>query len=322
MDGQQHVTLGSDRSMSWINANGFIPNDGLNGTAAPWSVPNGGAGGPFPSGSPAYLGYGTANSDAVRPAWFGGSNTASAALDPSTAGGIGGILAQLANQVQQTIAKLSSALMGTSPSTGTTASTGTNTAANSLGGAATFQNVSLASVGDPHLSVSGTEQNADGTTASANSKFDSMTSHQDLFSTRDFGDGFHVSTSVTQPSANGITQNASATASMDGGRENVTMTNTGAISVTDHGQSVALTPGGSITLSGGQHVSEGANGSVSISEAAFGQNLTTTFTNNGGGGVDVTAQGQNVTLAGDLITGGTTPVAQAPANVRSPFVTI
>jgi len=48
---------------------------------------------------------------------------------------------------------------------------------------------------------------------------------------------------------------------------------------------------------------------------------TTTFTANGGGGVDVTAQGQNVTLAGDLVTGGTTPVAQTPANVRRPFVT-
>jgi hypothetical protein len=209
--------------------------------------------------------------------------------------------------------------MGT-PTASTPTTTGAPQSASS--GAATFANVSLGSTGDPHLSVSGTEQNADGSTANVNSKFDSMVGHQDLFSTRDFGDGFHVSTSVTQPGANGITQNASATASMDGGRESVSMTNNGTISVTDHGQAVALTPGQSLTLSGGQQVSEAANGSVSISESNFGENLTTTFTSNGSGGVDVTAQGQNVTLRGDLITGGTTPVAQTPANVRQPFVNI
>jgi hypothetical protein len=306
-----------------INGNAFIPNDGLNGTAAPWAAPNGGVAGPFPHGSPGYLGYGSASSDGFRPAWFGSGSDPSAsfgspfpggALNPGSNAGIGGILAQLASQVQQSIAKLSNALMGTSASGGATPG-----AAN---GAATFQNVSLASTGDPHLSVSGTEQNADGSTANVSSKFDSMVGHQDLFSTRDFGDGFHVSTAVTQPSANGITQNASATASMDGGRESVTMTNNGTISVNDHGQAVALTPGQTVTLSGGQNVSEAANGSVSISETAFGENLTTTFTSNGGGGVDVTAQGQNVTLAGDLITGGTTPVAQTPANVRAPFMRV
>jgi hypothetical protein len=58
-------------------------------------------------------------------------------------------------------------------------------------------------------------------------------------------------------------------------------------------------------------VSESTSGAVSITESAFGKNLTTTFTNNGGGGVDVTASGNNVTLAGDLMTGGSTPVAIA-----------
>jgi hypothetical protein len=313
--------------MSQIFGNGFIPSDGLNGTAAPWALPNAGSG-VFPSGSPAYIGYGPGSTDAYRPAWYASNNDPASmlgetfpggAINPGANSGIGGILAQLASQVQQSIAKLSSALMGT-PSSATTATNQPQT--NGPGGAATFANVSLGSTGDPHLSVSGTEQNADGTTTGVNSKFDSMTGHQDLFSTRDFGDGFHVSTSVTTPGANGITQNASATATMDGGRESVTMTNNGTISVTDHGQNVALTAGQTVTLSGGQRVSEGANGSVSISEANFGENLTTTFTANGGGGVDVTAQGQNVTLAGDLITGGTTPVAQTPTNVRRPFVTI
>ena len=169
--------------------------------------------------------------------------------------------------------------------------------------------------------MNGTELNADGSTASVSSNFDSMTGHANLFSSRDFGDGFRVSTTVTQANANGVTQNASATASMDFGRESVTLTGDGTISVTDQGQSTALAPGQSTTLSGGQHVSEAADGSVTISEAAFGANLTTTFAANGGG-VDVTAQGQNITLAGDLITGGTTPVAQSPANVRSQRVVI
>ncbi len=304
--------------MSWINGNGFIPNDGLNGSAAPWAALNAGVSGPFPAGSPGYSGYGTSSTDGFRPAWFGGANDTlpGGSPNPLASSGIGGILAQLANQVQQSIAKLSNALSGTS------STTAANTTANATGNTAAFQNVSLASTGDPHLSVSGTEQNADGSTSNVNSKFDSMTGHQDLFSTRDFGDGFHVSTAVTTPSANGITQNASATATMDGGREIVSMTNTGAISVTDHGQSVGLTPGQSIRLSGGQQVSEGANGSVSVTESRFGENLTTTFTNNNGGGVDVTATGQNVTLAGDLITGGTTPVAQTPAPQRTPYAYI
>ena len=36
--------------MSWINGNGFIPNDGPNGSAAPWALPYAGASGPFPPG--------------------------------------------------------------------------------------------------------------------------------------------------------------------------------------------------------------------------------------------------------------------------------
>ncbi len=300
--------------MSWINGNGFIPNDGPNGSTAPWALPGAGAAGPFPPGSPGYFGSGARSADAVRPAWFGGATLPGGAPNPTASDGIGGILAQLASQVQQSIAQLSNALMGTSSSASTSTS--------APSGSATFQNVSLASVGDPHLSAVGTELNADGSSTSVSSHFDSMTSHADLFSTRDFGDGFRVSTTVTQPAANGVTENASATATMDGGRESVSMSNSGAISVTDHGRSIALAPGPSVTLSGGQQVSESANGAVSISESAFGENLTTTFAQNGGGGVDVTATGQNVTVSGALITGGTAPVVQAPSNVRAPYAYI
>jgi hypothetical protein len=285
--------------MSWINGNGFIPNDGLNATRAPWAAGNGATAGTFPQGSPGNIGYGPATTDAFRPAWFGGgadpysafgSTLPGGAINPSSSGGLGAILAQMAGRVAQYIGKLGNALLGTQPATGPT------------NGAATFSNVSLASAGDPHLSVTGTAQNADGSTKNVDSHFDSMTAHPDLFSTQDFGDGFTVSTAVTQPTANGVTLNASATASMDGGRESVTLGKGGAISVIDHGQSVALSAGQSVTLAGGQRVSAGTNGSVTIAETSFGESLTTTFTATGGG-VDVTASGQNVTLAGDLING-------------------
>jgi hypothetical protein len=285
--------------MSWINGNGFVPNDGLNATRTPWGAGNGATAGPFPQGSPANVGYGPASADAFRPAWFGGAADPLAAfgstfpggtINPSSSSGIGAILSQLAGRIAQYIGKLGNALLGTQPQTGPS------------NGAATFANVSLASTGDPHLSVTGTRQNADGSTKSVDSHFDSMTAHPDLFSTHDFSDGFTVSTAVTQPSASGVTLNASATASMEGGRESVTLSNNGAVSVIDHGQSVALSAGQSVTLTGGQRVSEGTNGSVSIAESSYGENLTTTFTP-AGGGVDVTASGQNVTLAGDLING-------------------
>jgi len=302
--------------MSQIFGNGLFPNDGVNGTSAPWSTQNPAALGAFPVGSPASTPWGAGASDGVRPAWFGGdalnaltSNLPGGMLGAYGSSGIGAILGQLATAVQQYIGRLGSSLLGTQ-------STSANSAATRATGAATFQNVTLGSTGDPHLAITGAVQNADGTTKQADSHFDSMTSHADLFSTRDFGDGFTVSTNVTQPAANGVTQNASATASMNGGLDTVTMNAAGTASVTSNGTAIALAPNQSLRLASGATVSESANGSVSISEVAFGANLTTTFTANGGGGVDVTATGSNVTVAGDLLTGGSAPVAQSASNVR------
>jgi hypothetical protein len=302
-----------------INGNASLSNDGVNGTTSPWFAPNSGSTiGSYPAGSPANM-FGFGSSDGVRPAWYGNgaggdmlSSTFPSSADASGMSGISGLIAQLSSTLQQAIGQLTSAMSGTSSSsTGTSSSSTGNARWNRSSGAATFQNVSLSSTGDPHLAVSGTEQNGNGSTSSVSSKFDSMTGHNDLFSTRDFGDGFHVGTTVTTPSSNGITQNASATATMDGGRDSVTMTNDGSVSVTSNGSAVALSAGQSITLGGGEQVSESASGAVSITDSAFGKNLTTTFTNNGGGGVDVRASGNNVTLEGDLMTGGTTPVASA-----------
>lgn len=300
--------------MSQIFGNGLFPNDQLNGTPAPWLTPGTGTG-TFPAGSPANTSWGLASSDGVRPAWYGGTmlDAAASSLPGGLLGaygnaGIGPILGQLAAFVQRYIGRLGNALLGT-PNAHPLAP-----------GAATFRNVSLASTGDPHLSVTGTALHADGSTATVDSHFDSMTAHADLFSTRDFGDGFTVSTNVTQPTATGITQNASATATMDGGLDAVTMNASGAVSVTSGGMAIALAPNQSLQLANGATVSEAANGSVSVIEASFGATLTTTFVQNGTGGVDVSANGGNVTLAGDLLAGGPTPAAQAPANVRRPLI--
>jgi hypothetical protein len=291
--------------MSQIFGNGFIPNDGPSGAPTPWFASSSPSGS-FPPGSPGNIGYGPANADGVRPAWFGaasdpyaafGSTAAGGAENPYAGGGPGGLFAQFAGALQALLGRFGNAFAGTP-------------APAAAGPVASFRNVSLGSTGDPHLSVTGTEWNGGSTPASVNAHFDSMTSHADLFSTNDFGDGFDVATTVTQPTANGVTQNASATASMNGGLDSVTMTNAGAVSVTSGGNAVALAPGQSVTLSGGEQVSEAANGSVSIAEHAFGASLTTTFASNGGGGVDVTAQGHDVSLGGDLIAGGANPVAQ------------
>lgn len=289
--------------MSQIFGNGFIQSDGASGTAAPWFASDSPAGA-FPAGSPGNIGYGPANADGVRPSWFGGTDDrySFGTFGANTQGQAYGLFAQFAGALQSLFARFSSAFVAQAP------------AAPAAGPTASFRNVSLGSTGDPHLSVSGTAWNGGSTPANVNAHFDSMTSHADLFSTNDFGDGFNVATTVTAPSANGVTQNASATASMNGGLDSVTMTNTGAVSVTSGGSAMALTPGESVMLSGGEAVSEAANGSVTIAERAYGATLSTTFAANGGGGVDVTAHGHDVNLGGDLITGGASAVlASAPA---------
>ena len=284
--------------MSWINGNGFIPNEGPNGNTAPWLAPVA-PDGTFPPGSPGNVGYGARSVDGFRPAWFGGGEPAAIATAPWAAGGGAGLFAQFANAVQQLAGRFGITLPGGRMG----ASSGAGTA---------FQNVSLASTGDPHLSVTGTAWNSGGATANVDAHFDSMTGHADLFSTGDFG-GLNVSTTVTTPGANGVTQNASATATMDGGLDSVTLTNAGSLSVVSGGAAVGSAPGQSVTLAGGETVSESANGSVSISEQAFGKSLVSTFARNGSGGVDVNAQGHDVSLGGDLIAGANSGAQNGPA---------
>jgi hypothetical protein len=69
-----------------------------------------------------------------------------------------------------------------------------------------------------------------------------------------------------------------------------------------NGNALSLGAGQSLTLAGGEVVSESAGGAVSIAEQnANGEALTTTFTYNGSGvDVNATASG-GVTLGGSLV---------------------
>jgi hypothetical protein len=245
---------------------------------APWFARDPAAEG-FPPGSPGNERFPLANADGVRPAWFGGSPFGGSPFGGgpggSAGGTAGGFFSRLAGMLQGAFGR---------------------------SGGTTFRDVTLGSTGDPHLSVNGTARGPGGT-SKVDERYDSMTGHGDLFSTTGFGDGFSVATTVTAPGANGVTQNATATATMNGGSDSVTMTNTGLVSVTSGGAATSLAPGQTLTLSGGATVTESANGAVTIAERRGDERLATTFAENGTGGVDVTARGHDVTLSGDLIAG-------------------
>jgi hypothetical protein len=284
--------------MSWIN-------NMLQPSGAEWwpqtgaaDLPPFAAGGASGNASGAYGG-----ADGYQPSWWGspfssGSSAATGAASPTT----NGMLAQIVALLQQLTGSLGSAFGGNAsaatPSNAPFAPAGYGTPP----GSATFANATLSSTGDPHLALTGTLDGPNGTTSPVNAHYDDMNAQRDLLSTGDFGDGFRVSTTASTPNGNGVTYNATATASMDRGRDSVTMGPGGAVSVTSDGSAVSLAAGQSITLGGGEVVSENANGAVSIAEQnARGETLTTTFAYNGSG-VDVTANAAgNVTLGGSLV---------------------
>jgi hypothetical protein len=293
--------------MSWIN-NMLQPNgaDWWQSTGVGTDVPSfdggvnaGTASGPYGGGA-----------DGYRPAWWG--SAASNGSSPAGSTSTNGMLAQIMAMVEQLTGSIGGAFGGTGFGGNGYAGNGyggTGYGGNACGGAtppqpgaATFANATLSSTGDPHLALTGTLENANGTTTQVNDHYDNMSSQRDLLSTNDFGDAFRVSTTATTPNANGVTYNQSATATMDFGRDRVTIGPGGAVSVTSNGNALALGAGKSVTLAGGEVVSENGSGAVSIAEQnAAGESLTTTFTNNGSG-VDVSATANGgVTLGGSLV---------------------
>lgn len=158
-----------------------------------------------------------------------------------------------------------------------------------------FENANGSSTGDPHLAFSG---------GGTDAHWDSMDAHPDLLDSNSFGGGFRISTQTTVPNANGVTFNRSAGVATHDGNTRVTLDNAGHASVEQNGRTFAIANGQSYDLGGGERVSRGADGALSIDEHnGRGGEIETTLRGNGSG-VDVSVRAQNVDLGGDLANGG------------------
>jgi hypothetical protein len=167
------------------------------------------------------------------------------------------------------------------------------------GQAQRFENVDVSSTGDPHLATIGTREGPGGGAVDAH--WDSMSSQKDLVHSTQIDGGYRVSTAVTQPGANGITWNQSATVHANFNQDAVTMNRDGSFAIYDNGNEVALGKGESAVLSGGETVSENQDGSLIVSaRSANGGTIATTLRANGQG-VDVTTHAHELAVGGDAI---------------------
>ena len=164
-----------------------------------------------------------------------------------------------------------------------------------------FQNVDVSSTGDPHIAETGTQTGPGGQHA-VDVRWDSMTSHDDLVHSNQIEGGYRVSTAVTQPAANGITSNQSATVHTNFDQDAVTMNRDGSFSVFDNGQAVQLGKGESADLSGGETVTVNQDGSLNVSASNGSGGTIATTLRSTGAGVDVTTHAHEIALGGDAIT--------------------
>jgi|GEM_PF-1094785 len=180
-----------------------------------------------------------------------------------------------------------------------------------------FSSAGGASTGDPHLSFSG--QSASGTYGG---KWDSMAAHSDLLDSDSVPGGFAISTTPTSPNAQGITYNASASITTNGGSTVLTYGADGSATISQNGTTNALARGQNLSLPG-EEISWNADGSLSVNvDDGNGGDIATTLSRNGQG-VDVRANAQNVDLGGDLVAGATQNPPQpigAPIPVPPPIL--
>lgn len=169
----------------------------------------------------------------------------------------------------------------------------------SAGGSSYYQNASASSTGDPHLAFNGT--NASGN--AQQTRFNSMSSHEDLLSSDSFEGGYRVSTRATQPDASGVTYNRKATVTTGYGQTRVSLDNGGNASISQNGRTCELARGQSYNLGNGESVDYGKNGSLVVTDRnAQGGTIKTTLSENGQG-IDVHTQASNVDLGGDVVHG-------------------
>lgn len=189
------------------------------------------------------------------------------------------------------------------------------------GGEQFYTSADASSWGDPHDSFSGTNANGQ----SVDGKWNSMASHADLLDSDSFKGGLRVSTQVTQPSSSGVTHNQSATVTTNGGNTQVTMNANGTTSITSYGRNYTVAAGQSINLGNGETVTANQNGSLTVNMTnSNGGSVAISLTAQGGG-VNVSAQAQNVDLGGYLarqgtaspIGGSSTPPISSPVQAGS-----
>ncbi|HET7814727.1 MAG TPA: hypothetical protein VFL13_10180 [Candidatus Baltobacteraceae bacterium] len=158
-----------------------------------------------------------------------------------------------------------------------------------------FNDAQAASVGDPHLSFSGTTAGG-----SEQTQFDSMTGHGDLLSSDSFIGGYRLSTQATAPSANGITYNQSATVTTNFGSTSITLNKDGTATLMQGSQATQIAEGQRVPLGNGAFVQRGQDGSLRIVDRnRQGGSIETTMRLNGQG-VDVSVRAHRVDLSGDL----------------------
>ena len=162
-----------------------------------------------------------------------------------------------------------------------------------------FQNASGGSTGDPHLSFNGQHWN-------------DMQSQANLIDSNSFDGGFNVSTQTTAPNSRGVTYNQSAAVTTDYGSTQVTLDNKGNAVVTENGQQIALGDGQSLSLGNGESVARANDGDVTITDTnQWGGSINTTLSD-GGRGVNVSVQANNVDLGGSLVNGPGAQTQPAP----------
>ncbi|MDQ2857078.1 MAG: hypothetical protein M3R53_00315 [Candidatus Eremiobacteraeota bacterium] len=178
-----------------------------------------------------------------------------------------------------------------------------------------FQDASASSVGDPHDALTGTTGEGHG----VSKRWDDVQGHPDLLDSDSFAGGYRVSTSITPPGASGVTQNQSATVSLDSGASSATLNHDGSYSVVSQGRNLTLEASRPTPLGSGATVTLNADRSLRVDDrSADGGDLGTTLRPNGSGGVDVTSDAHRVDLGGYLLhgtgeaAGPTEPVGQPP----------
>jgi hypothetical protein len=211
-------------------------------------------------------------------------------------GSIAGILTGLVTLLQQ--------LVGSFLNQNTSRSQNPNQAQNhpcaANGSQQRYEDIDVSSTGDPHLAAAGTRDERTGGGA-VEAHWDSMSSQDDLVHSTQIDGGYRVSTVVTQPGANGVTWNGSATVHANFDQDAVIMNHDGSFAIYDNGAEVRLGKGESAELSGGEMVSENQDGSLIVSaHSATGGTIATTLRANGAG-VDVTTHAHEIAVGGEAI---------------------